>query len=59
MNLAITTERTDRSHEVGRDADPLVGRDIVCFSHDWNGDPLSKTHFMRLLARENRVLGIN
>jgi glycosyltransferase involved in cell wall biosynthesis len=37
----------------------LRGRDILCFSHDWNGDPLSKTHLMRLLARENRVLWIN
>jgi glycosyltransferase involved in cell wall biosynthesis len=38
---------------------PLRGRDIVCFSNDWTGDPLSKTHLMRLLARENRVLWIN
>jgi glycosyltransferase involved in cell wall biosynthesis len=37
---------------------PLAGRDIVCFSNDWGGDPLSKTHLMRLLARENRVLWI-
>lgn len=37
----------------------LSGRDIVCFSHDWTGDPLSKTHLMRLLARENRVLWVN
>src|SRR2546423_3611983 len=35
------------------------GRDILCFSHDWTGDPLSKTHVMRLLARENRVLWVN
>lgn len=38
---------------------PLVGRDIVCFSNDWDGDPLSKTHIMRILARENRVLWVN
>ena len=57
MNLAITTERTDTSHEVGREADPLVGRDIVCFSHDWNGDPLSKTHFMRLLGAKTGSFG--
>ncbi len=38
---------------------PLSGRDIVCFSNDWDGDPLSKTHLMRLLARENRVLWVN
>jgi glycosyltransferase involved in cell wall biosynthesis len=39
--------------------DVLRGRDILCFSHDWSGDPLSKTHLMRLLARENRVLWVN
>ncbi|MBV9240786.1 MAG: glycosyltransferase family 1 protein, partial [Acidobacteria bacterium] len=37
----------------------LRGRDIVCFSHDWTGDPLSKTHLMRVLSRENRVLWVN
>jgi hypothetical protein len=37
---------------------PLSGRDIVCFSNDWGGDPLSKTHLMRLLARDNRVLWV-
>src|SRR6185437_12289497 len=37
----------------------LRGRDMLCFSHDWNGDPLSKTHLMRLLAKENRVLWVN
>lgn len=42
---------------VGRGA--LSGRDIVCFSHDWTGDPLSKTHLMRVLARENRILWVN
>jgi glycosyltransferase involved in cell wall biosynthesis len=40
-------------------ADTLRGRDILCFSHDWSGDPLSKTHLMRLLARDNRVLWVN
>jgi glycosyltransferase involved in cell wall biosynthesis len=38
---------------------PLSGRDIVCFSNDWDGDPLSKTHLMRLFARDNRVLWVN
>lgn len=38
---------------------PLRGRDILCFSHDWTGDPLSKTHLMRVLSRENRILWIN
>ena len=37
----------------------LRDRDILCFSHDWTGDPLSKTHLMRLLAKDNRILWIN
>ncbi len=37
----------------------LRGRDIVCFSNDWDGDPLSKTHLMRILAQENRILWVN
>ena len=37
----------------------LRGRDIVCFSHDWTGDPLSKTHLMRVLAKDNRILWVN
>lgn len=37
----------------------LRGRDILCFSHDWTGDPLSKTHLMRVLAKDNRVLWVN
>jgi glycosyltransferase involved in cell wall biosynthesis len=37
----------------------LRGRDMLCFSHDWAGDPLSKTHLMRRLARDNRVLWVN
>jgi glycosyltransferase involved in cell wall biosynthesis len=40
-------------------AEKIVGRDMLCFSHDWKGDPLSKTHLMRLLARHNRVLWVN
>jgi glycosyltransferase involved in cell wall biosynthesis len=35
------------------------GHDMLCFSHDWTGDPLSKTHLMRLLSRDNRVLWVN
>jgi glycosyltransferase involved in cell wall biosynthesis len=38
---------------------PLRGRDMLCFSHDWSGDPLSKTHLMKLLARDNRILWVN
>ena len=37
----------------------LRGRDIVCFSPDWTGDPLSKTHLMRLLSHDNRILWVN
>lgn len=37
----------------------LRGRDVVVFSNDWDGDPLSKTHIMRILARENRILWVN
>jgi len=37
----------------------LRGRDMLCFSHDWTGDPLSKTHLMRLFARDNRILWVN
>src|SRR3954468_14785626 len=43
-------------------ADPatqLRGRDMLCFSHDWTGDPLSKTHLMKLLAQDNRILWVN
>src|SRR6476469_10186397 len=39
--------------------DQLSGRDMLCFSHDWSGDPLSKTHLMRLLSKHNRILWVN
>jgi glycosyltransferase involved in cell wall biosynthesis len=39
--------------------DTMRGRDLLCFSHDWGGDPLSKNHLMRALARDNRVLWVN
>src|SRR5881396_4420136 len=37
----------------------IEGRDIICFSNDWDGDPLSKKHIMLRLARRNRVLWVN
>lgn len=37
----------------------LEGRDIICFANDWDGDPLSKKHIMKLLARRNRILWVN
>src|SRR5262245_1097424 len=34
----------------------LEGQSVVCFAHDWDSDPTSKTHIMRILSRRNRVL---
>lgn len=42
-----------------KDLGTLHGRDIICFSHDWSGDPLSKTHLVRILSRSNRILWVN
>jgi glycosyltransferase involved in cell wall biosynthesis len=39
---------------------PMIeGKDIICFSNDWGGDPLSKQHIMLRLARQNRILWVN
>src|ERR1700719_4611647 len=53
MKTLEQAQDSEESHQ------PLVGRDMLCFSHDWSGDPLSKTHLMRLLARDNRILWVN
>jgi glycosyltransferase involved in cell wall biosynthesis len=37
----------------------IEGRDIICFSNDWDSDPLSKKHIMTRLAKNNRILWIN
>jgi glycosyltransferase involved in cell wall biosynthesis len=37
----------------------IEDRDIICFSNDWDGDPLSKKHIMTRLAARNRVLWVN
>src|SRR6476620_7995266 len=37
----------------------IEGKDIICFSNDWDSDPLSKKHIMVRLAKRNRVLWIN
>ena len=37
----------------------LQGCNIVCFSNDWDGDPLSKKHIMLHLSRSNRILWVN
>jgi glycosyltransferase involved in cell wall biosynthesis len=52
--MAITENK-----KVEMNSQILRGRDILCFSHDWTGDPLSKTHLMRVLSRDNRILWIN
>jgi glycosyltransferase involved in cell wall biosynthesis len=48
----------NRARTQGRST-PLRGRDILCFSHDWSSDPLSKTHLIRVLSKDNRILWIN
>jgi len=37
----------------------IEGHDIICFSNDWDSDPLSKKHIMQRLAKKNRVLWVN
>jgi glycosyltransferase involved in cell wall biosynthesis len=37
----------------------LEGASIICVSQDWEGDPTSKKHIMRILATKNRVLWVN
>src|SRR5207245_7161833 len=49
----------ERPRTRSQPAQELRGRDIICFSNDWSGDPLSKTHLMRLLAKDNRILWVN
>ena len=48
-----------RSEEMDLSKRALRGRDLVVFSNDWDGDPLSKVHIMRILSRDNRVLWVN
>lgn len=48
-----------RSEEMDLARRALRGRDLVVFSNDWDGDPLSKVHIMRILSRDNRVLWVN
>jgi asparagine synthase (glutamine-hydrolysing) len=59
----VGTKQPGRAHEVKRKVGQGMGalscHDIVCFSNDWDGDPLSKMHAMKILARENRVLWVN
>ena len=55
----MITETAVTNTSIATPAETLRGRDMLCFSHDWSGDPLSKTHLMRLMARDNRVLWVN
>ncbi len=56
MLVAETSQIKDQTKV---QSDVLRGQDILCFSHDWTGDPLSKTHLMRVLSKDNRILWIN
>src|SRR2546427_1291660 len=37
----------------------IEGMSIICISQDWQGDPTSKAHIMRILAKKNQVLWVN
>jgi hypothetical protein len=37
----------------------LINKNIICFSNDWDQDPLSKHHIMSLLSSNNKILWIN
>lgn len=37
----------------------IEGQSIICISQDWEGDPTSKKHIMRILSKHNRVLWVN
>jgi glycosyltransferase involved in cell wall biosynthesis len=37
----------------------ITNQSIICFAHDFQGDPTSKTHIMRILSEKNRILWVN
>lgn len=37
----------------------VEGKEIICFANDWDGEPLSKKHIMKRLARKNRIFWVN
>lgn len=37
----------------------LTGKSIVCFANDWENDPTSKHHVMKILSQQNKILWIN
>ncbi len=55
----MTTAGTHAALRPPEEQPVLEGASIICFAHDWGGDPTSKTHIMRILARRNRVLWVN
>jgi glycosyltransferase involved in cell wall biosynthesis len=55
----VTISGTPSARQHLEDQPALEGASIICFAHDWGGDPTSKTHIMRILARKNRVLWVN
>lgn len=55
--LVADKKKVEKTNEIQPGS--LRGDDILCFSHDWTGDPLSKTHLMRVLSKDNRILWIN
>ena len=57
--MMTATANLEKIEKPAGASNELRGRDILCFSHDWTGDPLSKTHLMRVLSRDNRILWIN
>src|SRR5436190_9168341 len=59
LNSMTGIATTELLHAEPLHKESIRGRDMLCFSHDWTGDPLSKTHLMRLLARDNRILWVN
>src|SRR6516162_2378694 len=59
MNGSLLSASADQVSLSDTAAEGLRGREMLCFSHDWSGDPLSKNHLMRLLARHNRILWVN
>jgi glycosyltransferase involved in cell wall biosynthesis len=42
-----------------RRLEKMRGQNIICFAKDWDEDPTSNNHVMRLLAQDNRVLWLN
>src|SRR3954470_8463306 len=37
----------------------MSDQDIICFAKDWDENPTSNNHIMRLLGKDNRVLWLN